>query len=120
MQRSKTYRFVYFDRCNMCCSTTEQVFLGQRLDHRQGWWPKNRPGITTPIFQCRACDLIYSNPMPVPQELGQHYDVAPEDYWSNPHSEATRDYFADQIAMYIRLSKRDPHACTALDIGAGV
>jgi 2-polyprenyl-3-methyl-5-hydroxy-6-metoxy-1,4-benzoquinol methylase len=58
--------------------------------------------------------------MPIPQELAQHYDVTPENYWTDSYFQVNPDYFAGQIATYERLSKRDPHASTALDIGAGV
>jgi len=121
MARSKTYRFVYADRCNMCGSgIEEQAFLGQRLDRSQGLWPKRKPGITTSIFQCKVCGLIYSNPMPLPAELGQHYDVAPEEYWDDSYFQVTPDYCAGPIKRYVQLSKRAPQDCVALDIGAGI
>src|SRR5258708_10566677 len=96
---SKTYRFVYSNRCNMCSSGMEhQVFIGRRLDQRQGLWPRSKPGITTSIFRCKHCNLIYSNPTPIPETIEQHYDVAPEDYW--PEAEALPEFPACNISTF--------------------
>src|SRR5438270_12487500 len=104
MPRPGTYRFVDVDRCNMCCSGVEhQQFIGRRLDHPQGLWPERKPGITTSIFRCRVCSLIYANPLPFPEDLGQHYDVAPEDYWTEAHFAVPSDYLAHQVKTFERL-----------------
>lgn len=121
MRRSKNYRFIYSDRCNMCGAEPEfQVFLGRRLDRRQGLWPKWKPGITTSILQCRVCALIYADPMPIPETLEQHYDITPETYWATPDVESASPDYSETIRTFARLSQRTPHTCSALDIGAGL
>ncbi|GAC1474963.1 MAG: hypothetical protein NVSMB9_26390 [Isosphaeraceae bacterium] len=122
--KPKAYRFVYSERCNMCAAAADQQFhFGRRLDQRQGLWPRSKPGITTSIFRCRACGLLYPNPMPVPESLGQHYDVAPEDYWNESYFRVEPDHFAGQISTFRRLfeGRRDTsQTYSALDIGAGI
>jgi SAM-dependent methyltransferase len=103
----------------MCGSGVEyQTFFGRRLDKRQGLWPRQKAGITTSIFRCRTCGLIYPNPMPIPDSLEQHYDVAPEEYWGEVPFEAGDP--STLIRTFTRLSGTRPHSCAALDIGAGV
>jgi SAM-dependent methyltransferase len=105
----------------MCCSGVEhQRFIGRRLDHPQGLWPERKPGITTSIFRCRVCGLIYANPLPIPEDLGQHYEVAPEDYWTEAHFVVPSDYMVHQVRTFERLTKRAPRDSTALDIGVGL
>jgi hypothetical protein len=117
--KPKTYRFVYSTACNMCGSGIEyQTFFGRRLDKRQEFWPRQKAGITTSIFHCRTCGLIYPNPMPTPTSLEQHYYIAPEDYWGDLHFEAGE--LSSLIGTFTWLSGTYPHSCTALDIGAGV
>lgn len=118
----KTYRFAYSTSCNMCAAGPEvQTFFGRRLDQRQGYRPKRTPGLSISIFRCRECGLIYPNPMPIPETIEQHYDIAPEEYWPdrNVEREAEWDYRPAQIGIFQRLSRTDPHGCSALDIGAG-
>src|SRR5215475_4183200 len=101
----------------MCGSGIEhQTFFGRRLDQRQGFFPKRTPGITTSIFRCRACGLIYANPIPIPQRLEDHYDIAPEEYcdWAFEVPD-----FSRQIGAFTRLGGRFPRSSSALDIGAG-
>ncbi len=118
---SKGYRFVYSDCCNMCGSGPEnQGFLGRRLDRRQGFWPRRKPGITVPIFRCRECSLIYANPMPIPESIGQHYEVEPEDYWCDGYFQDDPAYFHHQIEVFARLTDRSPCGSSALDVGAGI
>jgi SAM-dependent methyltransferase len=105
----------------MCGADPEdQAFLGRRLDRRQGLWPKRKPGIATPIFRCRKCGLIYPNPMPIPESIGQHYEVEPEDYWHDAYFHVDPGYFRLQIEKFERLTGRSPHGRSALDVGAGV
>jgi SAM-dependent methyltransferase len=118
---AKTYSFVYSERCNMCgAGADEQTFLGHRLDSRQGLWPKRKAGITTPIFVCRICRLLYPNPMPIPARLEQHYDVAPEAYWTESYFQSDPNALAGIIAIFSDLTARSPRESTALDIGAGI
>jgi SAM-dependent methyltransferase len=105
----------------MCGGGPEtQSFFGRRLDRRQGLWPGRIPGLATSIYRCRTCGLLYPNPMPVPQLLEQHYDVAPEQYWTDSYFHVEPDYMRSQIDTFVRLYGREPHGCSALDVGAGI
>lgn len=119
---AKRYRFVAVDECNMCgASGDSQVLLGRRLDGRQGLWPKWKRGVTTSIVRCRVCHLIYPNPMPIPELVGEHYDVPPGHYWTESgYFEDPLDYFTATIETFSRLSGREPRDCSALDVGAGL
>lgn len=115
---TKTYRFAYSTSCNMCGSGIQyQTFFGRRLDQRQGFRPKRKLGITTSIVRCRTCSLVYPNPMPIPESLEQHYNIAPEQYWGDQHFEVAD--LSSQIDTFTRLSGMSPNSCSALDIGAG-
>jgi SAM-dependent methyltransferase len=119
--KSKAYRFVYSERCNMCdAAADQQILFGRRLDQRQGLWPRSKPGITTSIFRCRVCGLLYPNPMPIPESLAQHYDVTPEEYWVESYFRVEPDHLAGQISTFWRLFGGTPRPCSALDIGAGI
>lgn len=117
----KVYRFISLDRCNMCnAGPDRQALIGRRLDRPQGLRPQAKGGITVSIFKCRKCGLVYPNPMPFPDNLEQHYGVAPEEYWTDSYFEVSPDYFAAQIDVFFRLSARRADGMTALDIGAGI
>lgn len=119
---AKDYTFVEIARCNMCHApvSTAKV-LGKRLNRSQGVRPTRLTGITTTVMKCRRCSLIFSNPMPVPRALSQHYGVPPEEYWTQSYFDLTPDYFTSQIQRYYELSgKQSGAGLSALDIGAGV
>ncbi|MBL7843756.1 MAG: class I SAM-dependent methyltransferase [Cyclobacteriaceae bacterium] len=113
-----TYRFVYADRCNMCGRTDFNV-LGKRLNQHQGRNPKQKIGITTTVVQCRACGLIFANPLPIPQRIADHYEVPVDLYFGEQLKEIPETYFQHEIntfkAIYpARASMR------GLDIGTGL
>jgi SAM-dependent methyltransferase len=117
-----TYTFQPQARCNMCTAAvaSSAETLGKRLGQHQGIRPRKRVGVTTTIQRCGSCGLVFSNPMPVPQDIGQHYDVPVESYWARDMT-VTDAYFARQIELFRSLWReggRGPAA--ALDIGAGV
>jgi len=94
--------------------------LGKRLGQHQGLRPRNRVGVTTTIQRCKSCGLIFSNPTPVPQDIGQHYDVPVESYWTRDLT-VTDAYFARQIELFRSLwSGGGSDTAAVLDIGAGV
>ena len=76
----KTYSFHSVENCNMCGSSSFKI-LGKRLNSAQGKDPYNKTGITTTIVKCKSCDLIYSNPLPIPASIQDHYNIPPEEYW---------------------------------------
>ena len=63
----------------MCgAENTNHTILGQRLNKSQGLRPKKKIGISVSIQQCKNCNLIYSNPLPIPENLQDHYGTPPE------------------------------------------
>ena len=122
MTNSKTitYHFHNIDVCNMCLapSSTQKV-LGKRLNHSQGKKPSGLKGITTTIVKCKNCGLIFSNPLPVPQSMSDHYGKPPEDYWVPQYFELEPSYFQVELSRLSKLIKID-NGTKALDIGAGI
>ena len=117
------YSFEPAHRCNMCGWPTDgNKILGRRLNKSQGLWPRKRPGVTTTVIKCTNCKLIYSSPLPIPDNIQDHYGVTPGEYWGNNQSVSQDDYFKEQIKMFSALYERDERAdaLRALDIGAGL
>jgi SAM-dependent methyltransferase len=105
--------------CTAPIATTAET-LGKRLGKHQGIRPRNRVGLTTTIQRCKSCGLIFSNPTPIPQDIGQHYDVPVESYWTRDLT-VTDAYFARQIELFHKLrGQGGSGAAVALDVGAGV
>lgn len=118
--RIKRYYFNPIDKCNMCGSTMEyHKVLGKRLNSSQGKYPKNKIGITTTIMKCRNCDLVFSNPQPVPFDIQDHYGVPPENYWKEEYFVIDDNYFKNEISKLKTLIKFE-RGMKSLDIGAGL
>jgi 2-polyprenyl-3-methyl-5-hydroxy-6-metoxy-1,4-benzoquinol methylase len=118
---SMSYEFRGVDHCNMCNSPVgNSIVLGKRLNRSQGVRPTRKVGITTTIMKCKSCGLVYSNPLPVPKNMSQHYGMPPESYWSPNYFVVDDAYFSGHIKKF--LEKRAVHdgSLRALDIGAGV
>ncbi len=114
------YRFVSISCCNMCSgSLLEQRVMGRRLNKSQGKFPRKKIGITTTICRCTTCGLIYSNPMPVPLNIQQHYGVVPEEYWQGEYFKHSDLYFQKEMDILKTLMVIKP-GMNALDIGAGI
>lgn len=120
MEKTITYTFHPISACNMCGSSSNRhQVLGRRLNASQGRNPRRKAGITTTIMRCRDCGLIFSNPLPIPADIQDHYGVPPEEYWKE-------DYFRIDLPAFAPLIERarqhmDP--CDhprSLDIGAGI
>ncbi len=104
----------------MCEATgSTQRVIGRRLDRSQGKWPSGIAGIALSVVNCRICDLIYPNPMPIPASIEDHYDIDPGEYWSPEYFSEDDKYFSDQISTFRRLSNVKVRPI-ALDIGAGL
>lgn len=104
------------------CGSEAAKTIGRRLDRHQGMRPVKTKGALTTVQRCRECGLVFSNPMPVPKDLGTHYDVPVGDYWKGQPDTAEPDrYFSAQIARFRDLwSGNGDSAPVALDIGAGM
>ncbi|HYF70804.1 MAG TPA: class I SAM-dependent methyltransferase [Ohtaekwangia sp.] len=120
MKSERRYTFFSVGECNMCKSpVANHKILGKRLNQSQGFKPQTKGGITTSIYKCDQCDLIYSNPQPRPVNLQDHYGVPPESYWKEEYFNVTADYFKSEINAALRLLENRP-SLKSLDIGAGI
>ena len=115
-----SYTFTAIEKCNMCHAPMDNFkMLGQRLSNSQGFRPSKKIGITTRIVRCSLCGLIFSNPIPIPGNIQQHYGVLPEEYWKSAYFKINDDYFSNEINWLKRL-KSIQTGTRSLDIGAGL
>lgn len=116
----RRYTFVEIHACEMCgAPVSEHHMLGMRLNRSQGRSPRAHPGIAVGVMQCRRCDLIFANPLPIPADMTDHYGLPPEDYWLPEYFEVDSAYFAAEVATAKKLLPFRP-GMKALDIGAGL
>jgi 2-polyprenyl-3-methyl-5-hydroxy-6-metoxy-1,4-benzoquinol methylase len=116
----RKYTFVEVEACEMCgAPASEHRMLGMRLNRSQGRRPRAVPGIAVAVMQCRRCDLIFPNPLPIPADISDHYDLRPEEYWHPDYFRVDPAYFAPEIGTAKRLLGFRP-GMKALDIGAGL
>lgn len=114
------YSFKKIEHCNMCGSSpNDHRILGKRLNQSQGRNPKSKFGITTTIMKCNSCDLIFSNPQPIPLNIQDHYGIPPENYWKDEYFLVNDNYFEYEINKLKKLTSIQKGA-KALDIGAGL
>lgn len=120
MSIQKRYYFNYVENCNMCGSSSKKhKILGKRLNCSQGKNPKNKIGITTTIIKCNECGLIYSNPLPIPFDIQDHYGIPPENYWVESYFNVSDNYFKNEIKKLQELIDFKA-GMKSLDIGAGI
>lgn len=120
-----TYTFIQVNSCNMCgASGLSQKKMGRRMNCSNGLYARNKTGISTTVMKCRKCGLIYSNPMPIPQSISQHYNLSFSEYYPEDFLE-----HADEGLIYPKELKfidifLEHHTGSLkpriLDIGAGV
>lgn len=104
----------------MCGDTTKNhKVLGQRLNQSQGTNPKSKTGISVSVVKCTNCDLIYSQPQPIPLDIQDHYGLPAEDYWKPHQFEYDSNYFAYELDIVKSLLPFKA-GMKALDIGAGL
>lgn len=116
----RIYSFQEITNCEMCgAETKNHTVLGQRLNKSQGRHPKKKTGISVSIQKCTNCELIYSNPLPIPSSLQDHYGTPPEDYWGENYFNWSEDYFSTEINEAKSLLPFK-EGMKALDIGAGI
>jgi 2-polyprenyl-3-methyl-5-hydroxy-6-metoxy-1,4-benzoquinol methylase len=115
---SITYTFHSVTKCDMCGSSSFRQ-LGMRLNRTQGMEPRKADGIAVSVKQCRDCDLIFSDPQPVPRKLSDHYGLPADDYWAPDAFARDESYLSDEIETAKRLLSFRP-GMSALDIGAGL
>jgi SAM-dependent methyltransferase len=113
-----TYKLVEATHCNMCgTSAADAKVLGRRLNRHQGLRPRSKVGVATTIVRCRACHLVFANPLPLPEDIGQHYDLDPEVYWDQAHLDKPE---LGDLADRFRALWTGGGTPRALDIGAGL
>jgi ubiquinone/menaquinone biosynthesis C-methylase UbiE len=119
-EKRQQYYFDYVVRCEMCGDeTSRHKILGQRLNQSQGLHPKKNTGISVSVMKCTNCNLIYSNPQPIPFNIQDHYGIPPEEYWNERNFEWDESYFSEQIKKTKEILNFQP-GMTALDCGAGL
>jgi 2-polyprenyl-3-methyl-5-hydroxy-6-metoxy-1,4-benzoquinol methylase len=117
---TKRYIFEEVVTCEMCGDpTARHKVLGQRLNTSQGARPRRKSGISVSVKKCRNCKLIYSSPMPVPNDISDHYGIPPESYWYPEYFKVDPEYFSPQIKALKKLMDVKP-GMRSLDVGAGL
>jgi ubiquinone/menaquinone biosynthesis C-methylase UbiE len=83
--------------CNLCGNTTAAAYyhLTDLLLEREQ--------ITTQLVQCTQCGLIYQNPRPTLDEMGQHY---PQEYESYAATSANKPSWLMRKAFAVGVDKR--------------
>lgn len=119
-ESERKYSFKNIGSCNMCSDAVKgHKLMGQRLNKSQGMNPKKVAGIAVSIYKCPNCDLIYSNPQPIPNDIQDHYGKPPESYWTEDYFKVKPNYFSRQIGVVNKLFNSNSKLKT-LDIGAGI
>lgn len=116
----KKYTFEEVTRCEMCGDPSERhKVLGLRLNVSQGLRPGSKSGIAVGVKRCSNCDLVYASPMPIPNNVQDHYGIPPENYWQPSYFNWDPAYFSREIERLKQLIQIKP-GMKALDIGAGL
>jgi SAM-dependent methyltransferase len=120
MQTILHYKFEKVETCEMCGNETAgHKVIGQRLNQSQGLRPREKEGIAVTVKKCTACGLLYPSYLPIPDDIGDHYGVPPEEYWKPSYFQPEPNYFAREIGLLKRLLPYEAGQKT-LDIGAGI
>ena len=86
------YKLKFIEKCEMC-GCQDFTFMGRRLNGQQRNLKDESAGISLNILKCDGCDLIFSNPLPVPLNIQDHYSVDPKSYWSEEYFHVDENYF---------------------------
>lgn len=116
--KNMNYNFRYVEQCSFCKSTDFKI-LGKRLNSSQGLRPHKKTGVTTTIVKCNKCDLIFSNPQPIPHDINDHYGVPPENYWKPEYFNVQENYM-DELIIWMNSIQKIEKGAKILDIGAGL
>ena len=100
-------------------SVSGHKVLGQRLNQSQGRSPRKKTGISVSVMRCKKCELIYSQPMPIPFDIQDHYGTPPEEYWKPHYFDINAAYYGREIGEAKEILPFTP-GMKALDIGAGL
>lgn len=121
MRKSRKYIFQEVLQCEMCGSPTDKHKVnGQCLNQSQGLKPKTKVGISVSVLRCTNCGLHYSSPLPIPENISDHYGIPPESYWHESYfTPPPSNAFSVQIDTAKRFSDNKSNLI-ALDNGAGL
>lgn len=112
------YTFEHTQNCPFCASKNLNI-MGKRINGSQGLSPHKKLGICVSVVKCGNCDLIFANPMPVPESLSDHYGVPPEQYWKPEYFNLPEGQLSGLINWMNQIKEVKPGA-KILDIGAGL
>ncbi|MET0636020.1 MAG: class I SAM-dependent methyltransferase [Chitinophagaceae bacterium] len=117
---TRNYKFQDISACEMCgAPKVKHKYLGQRLNKSQGLSPKKVSGISISVMKCTVCGLIFSDPLPIPEDIQDHYGLPAEDYWKEDYFKYQPEYFRHELEWLEKLLVFKP-GMKALDIGAGL
>ncbi len=119
-KRRSAYHFIRQAACPMCGADLSRCTMhGLRLNRSQDLNPRRKPGIAVSILRCRICGLLFPDPVPVPDQLEDHYGMPPETYWQGAMLDPEPGTFRREIEAAKRLLP-GCQTIRALDIGMGV
>jgi len=102
----------------MCLSEDVKV-IGRRLNNSQGFRPTKKPGILVSVMKCNNCGLNFANPIPIPMEFGDHYDIDVDDYFDPMLKNFGENPFKQEIDFF-KSNYGNGTILRSLDIGAGL
>lgn len=101
-----------------------QKKIGRRLNGSNGKNPINKIGISTTIMKCSNCGLIYSNPQPIPYDIGMHYDMPVSDYYTEEFLNVVEEglHYKEELNFegIFKHSFNGDAKPTVLDVGCGI
>ena len=101
----RNYSFKEIKEYEMCVSSTlNHKVLSMRMDKSQGGNPKNKYGIAVGALHCTECNLVYSSPQPISNNIQDHCGILPEKYWKNEYFYWNPEYFKSQIEFAKKTS----------------
>jgi len=92
--------------------------VGFRMNCSHGYRPLLNRALLTTVCRCNACGLVYTDPMPLPQDIQDHYSAQSGDDY-HVLGEWHDDWFKPQIQSFVRLHSKSPRDAKALDVGCG-
>lgn len=118
MNKLINYTFQKNDSCPFC-GTDKIKNIGKRLNASQGLNPHKKVGISVSVMKCKNCELVFPNPLPIPESVKDHYDVSPESYWTSDYFTSS-DINRDNDLIWMNSIQKVELGSKILDIGAGI
>jgi len=85
----------------------------------QGLSLHKKLGISVTVTKCLNCNLVFANPMPLPETISDHYGIPPEQYWTPSYLNLQPDHMSGLISWMNQI-KEVKLGSKTLDIGAGL